>query len=541
MLTREQARWEAPKLDLPSNLSAFIRAAWPIVEPAQPYVHGWHIDCISEHLQAIDDGEIRNLIINIPPRHMKSLSVAVFWPVWTWTHSPSTRWLFASYAESLSIRDSLKCRRLIQSKWYQERWGGVYRLAGDQNVKGRFDNDKMGYRLASSVGGSITGEGGDRLIADDPHNVKEAESDAMREGVILWWDEVMSTRLNNPLTGARVVVMQRVHEDDLTGHLLERGGYHHLCLPVEYEKRFIVEVSQRPEHQQSQPHDDCAIAKDPRADEGELLWPDRMPREALDELKLDLGPYGSAGQLQQRPVPRAGAVFRSEWFQPLPSGFDTLDADDKTPRQRLRTVMFWDLAWSELESADYTAALTMGVNADKSQFYILDVWRQRIDKQRLDEELAAHILRLRPSLVGVEEGAFKQAATRDLIRNVNAILARERMAVGVLAIKADRDKVTRAQLPAGRAKGMQLFADRMARWWHDFEIEALGFPRQKHDDQVDALSGAMQLAIEKLGDSAQPQSQSYLMGKAAHSDSTQDEFTRWAFGGGKPTVIRRRS
>ena len=217
------------------SLREFVRQAWHVVEPATPYIPGWHLDAICDHLEAVSRREIRNLLINMPPRHMKSLAVSVFWPCWEWATWPERKWLFSSYAASLSIRDSLKCRRLIESPWYQANWGDRFQLTGDQNAKQRFENNKSGYRLATSVGGTATGEGGDRIVVDDPHNVNEAESDLVRRGVIDWWDQVMSTRLNDPKTGAKVIVMQRVHEADLAGHVLAQGGYEHLCLPAEYE------------------------------------------------------------------------------------------------------------------------------------------------------------------------------------------------------------------------------------------------------------------------------------------------------------------
>jgi predicted phage terminase large subunit-like protein len=475
------------------HLGAFIRQAWPIAEPTTPFVSGWHLDCIVEHLEAVTRREIRNLLINVPPRHMKSLAVAVFWPIWTWTTSPSTRWLFNSYAESLSIRDSLKCRRIIQSPWYQTHWGHVFALTSDQNVKSRFENDRTGYRIAASVGGANTGEGGDFLVCDDPHNVLEADSDLIREGVLTWWDETMATRLNDPKTGCRVIVMQRCHERDLAGHLIERGGYHHLCLPAEYEPRVYV-TGARPEAPAVQPHDECSIAADQRTTAGALLWPERFGVDEVATLKRDLGPYGTAGQLQQRPVPREGIVFKAAWFRPLPADFDEPRTDGKTLRQRLRCVQFWDLAWSEKASADYTAAVTLGMDASGNG-YLLHVYRERIDEEGLAEAMAAHIVQTRPQVVGVEEGAYKQAATRDLVRLINRALAGA-YAVGVLPVAVTRDKVFRAQLPAGRAQSGMMYADRLAPWWATFEAELLQFPKGAHDDQVDALSGALQLAIE---------------------------------------------
>jgi hypothetical protein len=252
--TRDELRAERVR----RSLGAFVRAAWPILEPGTPFIGNWHIDAICAHLEAITRGELRRLIVNIPPRHMKSLAVTVFWPCWEWLRRPETRWLCASYAQALSTRDSLKCRRLIShpgtrdsrvsasERTLVQRVGYLglvellaemrgeepWQLTGDQSTKQRFENSRTGYRIATSVDGVATGEGGDRVVCDDPHKADEAQSEVTRESVLLWWDQTMSTRLNQPSSGAKVIVMQRLHEADLTGHLIERGGYEHLCLPA---------------------------------------------------------------------------------------------------------------------------------------------------------------------------------------------------------------------------------------------------------------------------------------------------------------------
>lgn len=181
-----------------------------MVEPGNAFISNWHIDAICEHLEAVSRFELQRLLINIPPRCMKSLTVGVFWPTWMWINRPETRWLCASYAQQLATRDSLKCRRIIESRWYQRNWGESFQLTSDQNQKTRFENDKTGYRLATSVGGTGTGEGGDFVICDDPHNVEQALSDTQREAALIWWDETMSTRLNDPKRGGMVIVMQRL-------------------------------------------------------------------------------------------------------------------------------------------------------------------------------------------------------------------------------------------------------------------------------------------------------------------------------------------
>ena len=174
------------------SLSEFQKAAWNTIEPGVEYQSNWHLDCISEHLQAVVEGDIRHLIINVPPRHSKSISVAVALPAWVWTRQPSKKFLYASYASSLSIRDGTKCRRLIDSPWYQDHFGDKFQLTDDQNQKQRFENDKSGYRISTSVGGALTGDGGDIICIDDPHNVTDTDSSKVREGVLEWWDALMT-------------------------------------------------------------------------------------------------------------------------------------------------------------------------------------------------------------------------------------------------------------------------------------------------------------------------------------------------------------
>ena len=232
-----------------------------VLEPATPFVPGWHIDAIIEHLEALTRGQLRNLVINVPPRHMKCLLVSVFWPAWEWIRWPARRWLFSSYGAQLSIRDSVKCRRLIESPWYQATLGRPFCAHRRPESEVRFENNRSGYRLSTSVGGAATGEGGDRMVCDDPHNVQEAESDAVRKCTIEWWDTVMCTRVNDPKTAAKVIVMQRCHQQDLSGHLLEQGGWEHLCCPRSTKApRRATSIGWR----------------DPRRRHSELLWPERF-------------------------------------------------------------------------------------------------------------------------------------------------------------------------------------------------------------------------------------------------------------------------
>ena len=223
--------------------------------------------------EAVTLGQIQNLLINIPPRHLKSLLVSVFWPCWEWgpMRRPDLRYINSSYASNLSIRDNVKSRTLIQSGWFQAQWGSVFRLRDDQNVKVKFENYQGGFRLASYVGGG-TGEGGDRLICDDPNNVTDVESDTIRNTCNEWWDLQMYNRITNVKTAARVMIMQRTHQADLSGHVLETGGWTHLKLPTRFEpsKRCTVLYAEG-----------TKTWTDPRKTAGELLNPALWDEDAI--------------------------------------------------------------------------------------------------------------------------------------------------------------------------------------------------------------------------------------------------------------------
>jgi hypothetical protein len=306
------------------DLRVLIREAWPILEPARPFVPNWHIDTIAEHLMAVSAGELLRLIINVPPGSTKSTSVAVCWPAWEWLLKPHLRWLMASYAQDFAFRDSRKMRNLIRSRGGQTDGGlfqrrgyqGVLRLLGqtwqlsiDQDTKGRYDTTATGMRLATSVSGQATGDHGDRLVVDDPLNPKQARSEADRTTANRWWDETMTSRFIDEHAAA-VIVMQRLHEHDLTGHLLERdSGWHHLCLPAEYVPSHPFTYPARAVLPSGR-----EVAGDPRTTKGELLDPVRLSAAILDQRRRDLGTYAFAGQYQQQPAPEEGGMFKRAWF-----------------------------------------------------------------------------------------------------------------------------------------------------------------------------------------------------------------------------------
>lgn len=462
-----------------------MRDAWHVVEPATPYVHGWHIDAICGHLEAATFGQIRNLIINIPPRCMKSLLVCVFWPTWVWTFRPESRWVFASYSDRLTIRDSLKCRRIIDSPWYQRNFGHVFRLAGDQNQKARFENNKTGHRLAVGVGGGALGEGGDFLVGDDLLKASESYSAPVRETTNTFWDETMSTRGNDPNTVVKVVIMQRLHEQDPTGYLLEKmktGGQHYeyLCLPMEYEETDRV----------------TSIGwRDPRTEPGQLLWPERFGKEAVADLKAGLGSYGTAGQLQQRPSPAEGGIFkRHQWRYWKPTGIDLppvavkladgsiMEIEAVTlPGKFDEMLQSWDCSFKDTKTSDFVAGQVYGrVGANK---YLLDYYKKRTDItgtmsaiEAWDKQYPKAITKL------IEDKANGSAVIQILGRKV----------AGLIPVEPEGGKISRAYAaqPEVEAGNYYLPHPALKAWVSEFIESCAGFPNAAHDDDVDAFTQA---------------------------------------------------
>ncbi len=365
--------------DAEESLMDYTKFVWDTVEPVRPFVWGWAIQAICDHLTAVFNGEIRKLLMNVPPGFMKSLATSVMYPSWVWgpKRSPGTRFLCASYTQDLTIRDNVKARLVMSSPKYQRHWGDVFTIDSDQNAKQKFQNSAMGYKIATSVHGMSTGERGDCIIIDDPHNVLEAESDAKRNGALQWFTEVMPTRINDKKTASFIVIMQRVHELDVSGIILEKElGYTHLCIPMHHDpmhpyidqKRFWK-----------------GWPGDPRTYEGQLAFPERYDEEGVKELQRDMmawgGSYSVAGQLEQNPIPRGGGMVREDWFEYVdcvPSGFHT----------RCRG---WDFAATEGGEGAGSASVKTAeveVGGGDTDLYVEDVWWARVSPGGLYEHIA---------------------------------------------------------------------------------------------------------------------------------------------------------
>lgn len=462
---------ERERRRIKKGLHVFQKEAWHVVEPGREFVDGWHLEAIAEHLEACLKGQIKQLVINMPPRHMKSISVAVMMLAYDWIDNPWRQYLFASYAGSLSKRDSNKTRRLLSSPWYQRHFGGDFTLLGD--TIGRFDNDKSGYRIATSIGAATTGEGGDILVQDDPHNAVEAQSDTMRLGALDWRDQAWSTRHNDPKTGVDLLVMQRLHEMDMTGHVLAEGGWEHLCLPARYDGRKIVT---------------CIGWVDPRDTHGEPLWPERFGEDELKKLEKKLGVYGTSGQLQQRPAPAAGGIINVDKILLWPAA--------KPLPEFTIVIQSYDTAIEEGEMNDDTACVTGGVFMYKGRYrlMILDFWAEQMQYPALRKRIKTD---LKENIYG-EKGSEVKAQYALVENKGSGTQARQDLTHARIAIvpynPGRLDKVARARLRSALIEDDLIYFLESSRdkgepvtWVRPLKKNLANFPLVEHDDPTDAF------------------------------------------------------
>lgn len=439
------------------TLAGFVREAWPVLEPTAAYIHNWHIDAICDHLEAVTDGRINRLLINVPPGSMKSLLVSVLWPAWEWSIGRrSTRYLTTSFAEDSVKRDTRKHRDLILSEWYRALWPEVILTRTGETS---FANKDTGTREGVPFG-SLTSKRGDRLIIDDPHSVNTAESEAERATTVRLFREGATNRLNDQEKSAIVVVMQRLHERDISGAILSLGmGYEHLMLPMEFE------AGRNPQTRIG--------FVDPRRAEGELLDPTRFPRTVVEDLKRDMGSYAFAGQYQQRPAPRDGGMFKRSWFE-------IVDAIPNTCGQRVRA---WDLGATE-SGGDPSAGVKLTIDGS-GVFYVEDVRRaqegpagvERMVKVTATQDGVDTRIRI-PQDPG--QAGKAQAATL-----IKLLAGYDVKAVPPTGSKEVRAMPAAAQAEAGNVKLVR------APWNEPFIEEMCNFPTGAHDDQVDAFADAL--------------------------------------------------
>lgn len=362
----DNLKYQLSVLKAELSLYEFFKQAWPIIEGRNTFYDNWHIQAIAEHLEAAFKRQVKNLIINVPPRTGKTSLISIAFPAWAWIHTPEEKFLYTSYSHSLSKEHSLKCKNLILSNWYQERWGNRYKIL--KNTEAYFDNDRKGHRNSTSTEGTGTGKGGNIIILDDINNVKDAMSKLILEKTNRYLDQVLSSRFDDPENGVTIQVQQRSGMLDATGHLISNDTENEqvkLILPVKYEygskcKTVILPMS------------DGKIWEDPRTEDGEALCPKRFPKKVLERLEKKLGAYAFASQYQQRAAPLEGNIIKKSWFKWW---------KDSTPPQIEHVLQSWDTAISDNETADFSACTTWGVFYDEnriSNVILLSVWKGRL-------------------------------------------------------------------------------------------------------------------------------------------------------------------
>lgn len=472
---------ELYKEDLPKlDLIDYIKEGWKIVVPNRPFINSWSIEAIAEHLQAVSKGEITRLLINIAPRHTKSLICSVFWPTWEWTQNPYTQWLTLSYGLNLSIRDARKSRLLIQSNWYQQNWSKAFTFAFDQNVKSRYENNLQGHRVSSAMLASMTGENADRILIDDPHNVADIESETIRQSTIDAYDLAISTRLNDANKGSIVVIGQRLREDDLFGHLLAQGGFEHLCLPSENDlsRRCFTSVKTTKGKIYTDPV--TGTFRDPRTKEKELLSPERFDEKAIEKAKKVLQPIGYAAQHDQNPTPPTGVLFNTDKLVKINPSLIPFD---------LRKHRHWDLASTVPKNGsdpDYTVGVLMGIDDTNNRFFVLDVVRFRLEPAQAQVKIlkTAQDDGLSVSITVEEE---KASAGKHVAAAWTTGLLKGFIFTGQ---PIQGDKVARARAFAAQMNAGNVYVPSDALWLFDYVKELKPWPNTRHKDQGDGSSGA---------------------------------------------------
>jgi len=463
-----------------ASLSEFVKQAWQVIEPSTELKWGWALDAICLHLQAVSDKDIFRLLMNVPPGSMKSLLTNVFWPAWEWgpLNMPHMRFLSTAHKQDLAVRDNIKCRRLIQSDWYQERWPIL--LMGDQNAKTKFENDKTGFREAMAFT-SMTGSRGDRVTLDDPLSVDDANSDAALAACESTFREALPTRVNND-ESAIVVIMQRLHEKDPSGIILkEMLGYEHLMLPMEYEKARACRTS--------------IGFEDPRKVEGELMFPERFGPNTVSTYKKALGEQAYAGQMQQRPAPAGGGILKIKHFQLWPVTW-------KLPVFEY-ILQSYDGAYDDdaTSSNDPSACTVWGIFEERGirGAILLDAWDEHLGYPDFRKKVLADW----HSIYGKRDDRKGKKADAILVENkssgISILQDLRRAKIPAIPYNPGRmSKIARAHAVSAVHELDNIYilesnkdAGKFVTWARAFVTQVEMFPNAEHDDYVDTYTQAL--------------------------------------------------
>ena len=448
------------------SFKAFAKAAWQVIEPGTPLLWNWHLDVICDHLQAVYERRIKRLAITLAPGHAKSSFISVLFADWCWINDPYLRFLCASHSIDLAIRDNKNRRDLIESDWFQERYGEVFTLSSSQNVKGFFENDKRGYSMAVAVRSSGTGKRASYLLIDDPNNAMAGLADI--EATKEWFGKTWMSRLNDQENGPMIIVGQRLHEDDLIGHVLKLGGWEHVNLPEEYEPGRESETS--------------LGTYDIRTQEGELLWPEKFPKEVLDKLKRGLGPLHYSAQYQQSPVPASGGTFKQKDERSFSITHDsyilhTPKGDRAVLKKECVHFLAVDPAISEKQESDECVIQSWAITPIKDLLLLHDHyghWSHADQQDEIEEQFYARD----NEFAAVETIAYQHALFQDLINK----------GIPCKPFKPHIDKVSRAGFAAIWQQNGKMYFLEGAEWLPVVQKQLYKFPKASRDDHVDDIS-----------------------------------------------------
>ncbi|PCJ25106.1 MAG: terminase [Rickettsiales bacterium] len=432
------------------DFGSFIGKVFHSINPGASYHANWHIDLIADYLEAVRAGEIKRLIINMPPRALKSVCVSVAWPAWLLGQDPAARIMAASYSSVLSVKHSLDCRLILSSNWYRRVFSKTI-LSKKHNQKSKFLTTQNGFRFATSVGGSATGEGGDVLIIDDPHNPTQINSLKMRSRAIEWFEQTFVTRLNDKNKGAIVLVMQRLHEDDLSAHLCSSGGWEVLKIPAIAPSDMVYDIGKNSY----------------KYKQGELLNGKRDKLEFLHNIEQEVGSRNYAAQFLQEPLPAGFNLLKADdisYFETLPVGFEYF-------------VQSWDTAIKTSEKADYSVGTCWGV-LDK-KYYLAGMVRRKMSYPDLKREIEKQANKYSPRHILIEDKASGQSIIQDLkLSGYN----------NIVPITPKLDKVTRFASIVALFQSGQVVLPEKAGYKRELISELTSFPNVAHDDIADSIS-----------------------------------------------------
>jgi len=442
---------------LRNDFRAFVHKVFTTLCPGQDYVSSWHVEAIAWQLDRVRRGEIRRLIINMPPRSLKSITASVAFPAFVLGHDPSRRIICVSYSGDLAKKHANDFRAILESPWYRRTFPTT-RIGPYKNTETEIELTARGFRLATSVGGTLTGRGGDIIIIDDPLKPDDAFSETKRSNANQWFANTLLSRLDDKRTGAIVVVMQRVHMDDLTGFLLSQSDeWTVLSLPAIAEFEENIPLGNGCTH---------------RREFGEALSPEREPLDVLEVLKQQIGSDPFSAQYQQAPAPPGGTMVKRHWvkrYQELPP-----------ESEQFLTLQSWDTASKGGPDNDWSVCTTWLVTHDR-RWYLLDVWRRRVDYPALKAAAQTLAKKWDASRVLVEDAGAGTSLVQELRGRVS----------GIIAVKPTGDKESRMAVASAKFEAGQVFLPERAPWLPDLVAELFAFPGSRHDDQCDSISQAL--------------------------------------------------